>query len=110
MRAYSTGRCWILVLDSLGGTHRPVKDTLKKYLVQEAVDKLKVPSTEQVYVGKENCECLDTPVPTQHNYSDCGLYVMHFAETFLTKTAKVLEFVNLVSVKPAIACYPRPVI
>ena len=90
-------RCWILVLDSLGGTHKPVKDTLKKYLQQEAVDKLKAPSAEQVYLGKGNCEGLDTPVPTQHNYSDCGLYVMHFAETFLTKTSEVLHFVNLVS-------------
>ena len=85
------------MLDSLGGSHGPVINVLKRYLKQEAVDKNKVPDEGQVYVdGKENCSGVNAPVPIQHNYSDCGLYVMHFAETFLKKTADVLDFVGSV--------------
>lgn len=72
--------CWILTFDSMSGNRAKTVELLKTYLAMEAQTKL----------GKTTLELLTTEirerkvvVPGQTNFSDCGLYLLHYAERFL---------------------------
>lgn len=77
-----------MTFDSLGGSHGAVHKKLKAYLVSEAVDKLHL-AVEQVSI--ENAVAIAVDVPTQDNFSDCGLYLLHFVETFLANPGELLH-------------------
>ncbi|KIY71726.1 cysteine proteinase [Cylindrobasidium torrendii FP15055 ss-10] len=66
----------IFTLDSLGGKHPKVQRALAEYLRLEAKDKLHIDTTSRP-VPKQ------AAVPVQPNFSDCGLYLIHFAATFV---------------------------
>ena len=83
-------------MDSLGTRHAAVITTLIKYLISEAGDKKQIPS-ENLSTDKDAiCGSMLNPL-TQPNSSDCGLYVLHFAEVFLRKPLEVLERLAAVS-------------
>lgn len=74
---------------------------LAKYLAAEAKDKLDVrakqrnrPASKGVIVCSLPLPVRDSDlaqVPTQPNYCDCGLYLIHFAEMFTENTALYVE-------------------
>ncbi|OBZ68651.1 hypothetical protein A0H81_11055 [Grifola frondosa] len=67
---------YIYTFDSLGTRHPHVVTTLGKYLQMEAKDKKGLENTS-LAKGKRAL------VPIQPNYCDCGLYVLHFARSFM---------------------------
>lgn len=66
----------IITLDSLGGPHKQAVNQLAKYLRLEAKDKKGIdqPSSATGLVAA---------VPTQPNFCDCGVYLLHLAQTFM---------------------------
>ncbi|GAW06498.1 sumo deconjugating cysteine peptidase ulp2 [Lentinula edodes] len=68
----------IFTLDSLGNKHPKVINTLSKYLQLEAIDKKHLHNTSKA-LGR------NLPVPTQPNFCDCGVYLIHFAQVFVKK-------------------------
>ncbi|OCF37420.1 hypothetical protein I316_00541 [Kwoniella heveanensis BCC8398] len=80
---------WILTFDSLGGAHKPVANTLNAWLRYEAQDKLKI--TDEV----EQASYWEGRVPTQDNFSDCGLYLVHYTKQLLERPEVVLRFAQI---------------
>ncbi|KAJ4482276.1 hypothetical protein J3R30DRAFT_3681499 [Lentinula aciculospora] len=78
----------IFTLDSLGNKHPKVINILGKYLQLEAVDKKQLHNTSKA-LGR------NLPVPTQPNFCDCGIYLIHFAQVFVKKA----EYLSSVSQK-----------
>ncbi|KZT28340.1 cysteine proteinase [Neolentinus lepideus HHB14362 ss-1] len=67
---------YIFTLDSLNAPHKQVINVLTRYLHWEAKDKKGLEETSTA-VG------IQAHVPLQPNYCDCGLYLLHFAKTFM---------------------------
>ncbi|KAG8907090.1 hypothetical protein FRB99_005345 [Tulasnella sp. 403] len=80
----ANSKTWIYIMDSLGGRHPTVTHNLKMWLRQEAEDKMKITETGDVQ-GR------NVPVPYQPNHTDCGVYLLHFAEVFVKKPNEVIE-------------------
>lgn len=79
---------FIVVLDSLPDPNdvkrKCVLDILRDYLECELADKRG--SSHQIYLDRTRIGALyPQGVPHQENYVDCGLYLLQFAEAFLTK-------------------------
>ncbi|KZT51423.1 cysteine proteinase [Calocera cornea HHB12733] len=74
----------IFTFDSLGGAHKPVTKILSRYLQAEAKDKKGIVETREG-VGKK------ARAPTQHNFCDCGLFVIHFVEKFMDKPEQFIQ-------------------
>ncbi|WVQ69152.1 uncharacterized protein L199_007367 [Kwoniella botswanensis] len=79
---------WILTLDSLGGPHKAVGNQLNQWLKYEARDKkgIEYEPVDALYH--------EAKVPQQGNFSDCGLFVVHYAEKLLQNPNEVLRFVQ----------------
>ncbi|GAA5875191.1 hypothetical protein JCM3774_004165 [Rhodotorula dairenensis] len=82
--------CWILTFDSLGGFHKAVTNKLKGYLVSEAMSKL---SKRPEELSIDQVQCGKADVPQQPNYCDCGLYLLHFVERFLSAPDGLLNVI-----------------
>ncbi|KAH7914279.1 hypothetical protein BJ138DRAFT_1098802 [Hygrophoropsis aurantiaca] len=81
----------IFTLDSLGGRHPQAIKVLKHYLKMEAKDKKNLePDCTRAAAYKQAL------VPTQPNYCDCGVYLLHFVETFMSNPTR---FSNLIRSK-----------
>ncbi|KAF5315073.1 hypothetical protein D9619_007290 [Psilocybe cf. subviscida] len=74
-------RTVIFTLDSLGTSHRAAITKLSGYLQREAEDKKGITNAGQAE-GKQ------ASVPAQPNFCDCGLYLIHFAQTFISDPVK----------------------
>ncbi|KHJ90503.1 Ulp1 protease family, catalytic domain protein [Oesophagostomum dentatum] len=79
---------FIVVLDSLPDPNdvkrKCVLDILRDYLECELADKRG--SQQELYLDRTRIGALyPVGVPHQENYVDCGLYLLQFAEAFLTK-------------------------
>ncbi|KAF5389178.1 hypothetical protein D9757_003427 [Collybiopsis confluens] len=68
----------IYTLDSLGNRHPRVVTALSKYLQLEAKDK-------KHWGSPSKAGGRSLPVPTQPNFCDCGVYLIHFARVFIEK-------------------------
>ncbi|KAJ3838081.1 hypothetical protein F5878DRAFT_562963 [Lentinula raphanica] len=68
----------IFTLDSLGSKHPRAVNILKQYLIAEAEDKKQLQNTNPA-LGRT------LSVPTQPNYCDCGVYLIHFAQVFVQR-------------------------
>lgn len=90
---------YIVILDSLGGYHPSVSKALRSYLQQELLARKGVKRTLSMndIIGKY------AKPPKQHNMSDCGLYLLHFAEVFLKNPHKLLD--AIVNNKPELEQY-----
>ncbi|CAG9540617.1 unnamed protein product [Cercopithifilaria johnstoni] len=80
----------IIVLDSLADAtdmkRKLTVPVLREYLVCEYEDKRKLKDGDTKYFAKELIEkIVPFPVPQQRNYTDCGLFLLKFAECFLLK-------------------------
>ena len=104
--SYTGPRTTIYILDSLGLSRSRVSRKLTNYLKLEARDKhycfntIK-PSTRTIKVNLSQCIlslCTDSfcpKTPIQSNSTDCGVYLLHFAETFIKNFEKISETVAL---------------
>ncbi|KIY45203.1 hypothetical protein FISHEDRAFT_6387, partial [Fistulina hepatica ATCC 64428] len=73
----------IMTLDSLGSSHRRAVNVIDNYLRLEADDK-KRRVHEVLRSTTSKVAQASGQVPLQPNYFNCGIYVLHFIETFLT--------------------------
>nr|GAT60133.1 predicted protein [Mycena chlorophos] len=81
-------QCCIFVLDSLGNRHPRVGSILSQYLRQEALQKKNIPMEQST-----NPTYQHALVPQQPNFCDCGLYLLHFAQTFISRPE---DFVRII--------------
>lgn len=104
-------RARIFLLDSLGVEHPQPRRILAQYLLQEAHDKKLIPEGSindpatktwfKEHTAGHNVKannpsyCVNWSitdvfqVPVQPNHCDCGVYLIHFAETFLSNPAEL---------------------
>ncbi|VDK67032.1 unnamed protein product [Litomosoides sigmodontis] len=83
-------KTYIILLDSLADANdmkrKLTVPVLREYLVCEYEDKRKLKDGDTKYFAKELIEkIVPFPVPQQRNYTDCGLFLLKFAECFLLK-------------------------
>ncbi|KAK9713886.1 hypothetical protein RND81_06G057300 [Saponaria officinalis] len=72
----------ILHMDSIRGSHAGLKDLLQSYLLEEWKERQKETS-EDVSSKFLNLRFLSLELPQQENCSDCGLFLLHYAELFI---------------------------
>ncbi|KAH9480523.1 Ubiquitin-like-specific protease 2 [Psilocybe cubensis] len=72
---------FIFIMDSLGTKHRQAVNKLTAYLKLEAKDKKGVSDA-----GTAKSKLASVPV--QPNFCDCGVYLLHFAQTFMSNPVK----------------------
>ncbi|ORY27761.1 hypothetical protein BCR39DRAFT_218696 [Naematelia encephala] len=83
-------QCWIMTFDSLGTAHKAAHTHIDRWLKFEARDKL----------GKEidtlsDAQYWEATVPQQPNFSDCGLYLVHYAKQMLDRPEEMLRFIQV---------------
>ncbi|KAF8073873.1 hypothetical protein FPV67DRAFT_772567 [Lyophyllum atratum] len=83
----SENKTYIFTFDSLGSKHPQAIKQLSRYLKKEAHDKLKKTETSDAQ-GKQAL------VPVQPNFCDCGLYLLHFAETFMSDPLRYCQIIK----------------
>ncbi|KAJ7132990.1 hypothetical protein C8R46DRAFT_1140271 [Mycena filopes] len=80
---------YVFTLDSLGSRHPKVINVLGQYLQFEALEKKGIPIEESSKpIGKAAL------VPHQPNFCDCGIYLLHLAQTFISDP---LRYFNLIT-------------
>ena len=67
---------FLMVLDSLGGSHSTALSKIRSYLTFEHLEKKKMPRN----FGKEKMAEKHPPIPLQPNSCDCGLFLLHYVE------------------------------
>lgn len=88
----------ILIFDSLAGASRSrVIATLRDYLTCEYKAKL---IREKIF-NKDSIKCACPKVPQQTNFTDCGLYLLQYVESFFavnfnTINPEIFEFTIIV--------------
>ncbi|XP_028413420.1 sentrin-specific protease 6-like [Dendronephthya gigantea] len=81
----------ILIFDSLGSCHRAtVMSNLRNYLNCEW--KAKKDCSSKVVFDKDTIKGCYPKVPSQENFSDCGLYVLQYFESFFINPIKDYKF------------------
>ncbi|PBK74718.1 cysteine proteinase [Armillaria solidipes] len=78
---------YIFTMDSLGSRHPRVISVLGNYLRLEAVDKKGIEASSKP-IGKQAL------VPVQPNFCDCGIYLVHFAQTFMSDPARYCSIIT----------------
>ncbi|KAJ2935153.1 hypothetical protein H1R20_g1949, partial [Candolleomyces eurysporus] len=85
-------RTYVLTLDSLGTGHKHAARVLANYLRHEAKDKKGVESEAPI-------DSRQVHVPTQPNFCDCGVYLLHLAQTFISDTTFYMDQVFATTAK-----------
>jgi hypothetical protein len=80
-------RTWIFTLDSLGSRHPQAQKVLRYWLKAEAKDKLQFDQVRPAEVKLAQ-------VPSQPNFADCGIYLLHFAQTFLSDPVRYFDLIH----------------
>ena len=83
----------IIMFDSLGGAHHHSAKLLNDYLTWEWRSKPRSEGyvTEEVQQFKDKVTVLHPQVPKQTNMSDCGLFLLHYAEKFISTGPDVIK-------------------
>lgn len=81
---------YVVVFDSLGCSHGPVKTVLRDYLRLEARDKHHVPDDTDLRLLGDPVH-IDVSVPEQTNSCDCGVYLLHYFERFFSDPHKFFD-------------------
>ncbi|KAL9234678.1 hypothetical protein vseg_009521 [Gypsophila vaccaria] len=74
----------ILHMDSIRGSHAGLKDLLQSYLLEEWKER-QTATSEDVSSKFLNLRFLSLELPQQENCSDCGLFLLHYAELFINE-------------------------
>lgn len=80
--------CVVMTFDSLGSNHPAVTRHLNRWLAYEAHHRK---SKNLAYHKDGPAAHYQAPVPTQHNFWDCGVYLLHFVRVFLAKEAEMMS-------------------
>ncbi|KAK1236152.1 hypothetical protein PQX77_000603 [Marasmius sp. AFHP31] len=80
---------YIFIMDSLCQKHPKVVNVLSSYLKYEAIEKKKKDATDITKPAGKYAQ-----VPLQPNFCDCGLYLLHFARTFVEKTDYLVKIMT----------------
>jgi Ulp1 family protease len=74
----------MFLLDSLGNRHPKALQCLQQYLQAEAKERMGFD------IEQDGCKptSLYGKVPRQRNYCDCGVYLLHYMEVFLSNPQK----------------------
>ncbi|XP_074263582.1 putative ubiquitin-like-specific protease 2B [Silene latifolia] len=72
----------ILHMDSIRGSHAGLKDLFQSYLLEEWRERGK-DTAEDIASKFLNLRFLSLELPQQENCSDCGLFLLHYAELFI---------------------------
>ncbi|GAA5990210.1 hypothetical protein JCM11641_001818 [Rhodosporidiobolus odoratus] len=83
--------CHVMIFDSLQAQHNAVITRLQAYLGSEAKAKLNLTDDE---IAPMEARGFNAMVPQQPNYCDCGLYLLHFVEKFLSEPATMLPLLT----------------
>jgi hypothetical protein len=86
LQKYDTSLPIIITLDSLGSARSATCSALKQYIVLEAKDKRNLDISEQDIKAMTAKN-----IPTQGNWSDCGLYLCMYLEQFLVDPHRFVE-------------------
>ncbi|KAJ7157523.1 hypothetical protein C8R43DRAFT_883291, partial [Mycena crocata] len=88
---------FVFILDSLGSRHPKVMQVLAQYLQAEALDKKGTPlEGSSKAVGRHaHVSC---SVPHQPNFCDCGIYLLHLAQTFFSDPSRYCNLITAVGV------------
>ncbi|KAL5524466.1 hypothetical protein ACEPAF_9606 [Sanghuangporus sanghuang] len=81
-------RTIIFCMDSLNGGHPKAMTRLSEYLQEEAKDKKGIANPSPAKTRKAT-------MPIQPNHCDCGLYLLHFAQSFVADPDKYLAAIFL---------------
>merc|ERR1719470_621337 len=79
-------RSSLVVMDSLGGENREVVDLIKEYLVIE----LNMEEGNTNLEEMKQIEVVRSCLPQQDNYTDCGIYLLHYVEKMLERPQDIL--------------------
>ncbi|KAL2315295.1 SUMO deconjugating cysteine peptidase Ulp2 [Schizosaccharomyces pombe] len=74
----------ILIFDSLANLHKGALNYLREYLLEEAFER------KNVHLKSTDIRGFHAKVPQQSNFSDCGIYALHFVELFLETPEQVI--------------------
>ncbi|KAK6339415.1 hypothetical protein TWF718_008834 [Orbilia javanica] len=85
-RPVPTDQCTISILDSMVGYHTATLKAVKTYLVSEAHDKKGVTLDIDDFTG-----LLPRKLPGQDNFSDCGVFMLHYIERWLREPTRIKE-------------------
>lgn len=78
----------IMILDSLGDSHKAVVNHLNRWLAFEAWDKKQIDISYGLNEPSFGCSI---DVPKQNNLFDCGIYVLHFVRVLLDNPTKIMQ-------------------
>lgn len=84
-----------MMLDPLKLTRNDAANNLKLYLKKEAMKKLEFDEAKFVMP-----EVVKTPCPVQKNYTDCGVYCLHFVRSFLENPDTMLSTLHVSHMNP----------
>lgn len=92
---------WIFLLDSLGNRHPKALQCLQQYLQAEAKERMGLD------IDQDGCKPINQygKVPRQRNYCDCGVYLLHYVELFLSDPQKYLTLLAVSVLLFSVAIY-----
>lgn len=73
-----------MIFDSLANLHKGALNYLREYLLEEAFER------KNVHLKSTDIRGFHAKVPQQSNFSDCGIYALHFVELFLETPEQVI--------------------
>lgn len=85
-RPVPSDQCTVVILDSMFGYHSTTFKAVKTYLISEAKDKQGVTLDMEDFTG-----LLPRKLPGQDNFSDCGIFMLHYIERWLSEPARIKE-------------------
>jgi hypothetical protein len=88
-RTFNPDTFRIVTLDSLDNAHSPVCSNLRDFLFEEAKSKfgLEIAFPARVGMTAKN-------IPHQHNFSDCGLFLLHYIVKFLSSPDEFMQHIG----------------
>ncbi|EQC53007.1 hypothetical protein SJAG_16454 [Schizosaccharomyces japonicus yFS275] len=75
----------ILLFDSLSNMHKSTLRYLREYIIDEARER------KHVELSPYSLRGFHAKVPQQSNFSDCGVYTLHYVELFLSSPSQILS-------------------
>ncbi|KAI8890788.1 cysteine proteinase, partial [Backusella circina FSU 941] len=79
-------RSYIAILDPLGKKHAATYRSICEYLKEEAIEKLQITDDRFIVPDLILSDC-----PHQTNFSDCGIFCLHFIKQFYENSVKMMN-------------------
>jgi Ulp1 family protease len=79
-----------MMLDPLNISRQVAANDIKSYLKQEAMTKLQIDEADFI-----EPEIVMSSCPTQNNYTDCGVYCLHYIHSFFKHTDAMMKTLHV---------------